>query len=321
MWKLHGSVPGGPRRSSSTATARSSWPSARWQRSSRRTACTSLGRFSSTAAKPSAARLYRPSVASSSERSQRVDIRRPQRHHLAQAVDGERALAVRARERRDVRLLRVALLQLRRHQEELDRARRLEQLLVDQPERVVRVRHRRREPDDLEQHRDGLVPLAVRVVHRRLAEELHRRLVLRRGHRLEVAVGPAAGGRLANGQLAGNCAGDRRLGARRLHRQRVRHLRGHAGRRLHRRQRVRHLRARELTQIAQDCRLAADAAAAVAAAPLHERARHDRPRSVDGRGARRGARGRRRRRRPQRQRCDRRGATPHNTAPTRRRSR
>ena len=181
MWKLHGSVPGGPRRSSSTATARSSWPSACWQRSSRRTACTSLG--ASRARRRSRRRRAtapRSRAAVSAPTARRRSS--AQRHHLAQAVDGERALAVRARQRRDVPpLLRVALHQLRRHQEELDRARRLEQLLVDQPERVVRVRHR--ETDHLEQHRDGLVPLAVRVVHRRLAQELlHRRLVLRRGH-------------------------------------------------------------------------------------------------------------------------------------------
>ena len=77
-------------------------------------------------------------------------------------------------------LLRVAAAgEVRRHHEQLERLERPPHLLVDEAERLVRVRHAGREPHDLEQHRDRLLELAVGEVDVRLPEHALDALPLR----------------------------------------------------------------------------------------------------------------------------------------------
>ena len=84
---------------------------------------------------------------------------------------------------------------MRRHHKQLERLRHLANLLVDQAEHVISVRHSRRYAHDLEQQFYCLLKFAIRVLERRLAQVL---LDVRRQfgrHGLQACV-PAHDGRL-----------------------------------------------------------------------------------------------------------------------------
>ena len=103
-----------------------------------------------------------------------------EREHALQAVDALLHLAVLLCELCELLpLVHVALREVRGHHEELERFGHLARLLVDEAERLVRVRQAGRHAHDLEQQLDGLLELAVGVHHGRLADHaLHVRVSL-----------------------------------------------------------------------------------------------------------------------------------------------